>query len=61
MNEIKINRSEFDSIEPRRVLLDNPVIDDFEFKYMYEEILDTLERLKKSIDNFNYIEDRHSK
>lgn len=60
-NEIKINRSEFDSIEPRRVLLDNPVIDDFEFKCMYEEILDTLERLKKTISDFKYTEDEYFK
>lgn len=56
-DDINIRSQQFDSIKPKEVLLNNPVIDDFEFKCIYEETLDTLERLKKSIDYFNYYED----
>ena len=56
-NEIKINNSVFDTIKPRRVLLDNPVIDDVSFSCIYSEILDTLNNLKKSIEDFNFSED----
>ena len=52
-----INNSVFDTIKPRRVLLDNPVIDDVSFSCIYSEILDTLNTLKNSIEDFNFIED----
>ena len=55
--DINIRPQQFDSVKPKEVLLDNPLIDDFEFKCIYEEILDTFEQLKKSIDLFNYYED----
>ena len=56
-DDINIQPRYSDRVKPKEVLLDNPVIDDFEFKCIYEEILDTLEQLKKTIDYFNYFED----
>lgn len=60
-DDINIRPQQFDSVKPKEVLLDNPVMDDFEFKCMCGEILDTLERLKKSISDFDYIEDKRLK
>lgn len=56
-DDIKTQSWYSDHVKPKEVLLDNPVIDDFEFKCIYEEILDTLEQLKKTIDYFDYFED----
>ena len=55
-DDINIQPRYSDYVKPKEVLLDNPVIDDFEFKCIYEEIHATLEQLKKTIDYFNYFE-----
>lgn len=56
-NDINIQPRQFDTVEPKEVVLDNPVINDFEFKCIYEKIVDTLEQFQKSIDLFRYNED----
>ena len=56
-DDINIQPRQFDIVKPKEVVLDNPVIDDFEFKCMYEKIVDTLEQFKKLINLFRYNED----
>lgn len=56
-NQILI-KDHYDQIkQPRKVSLDNPVVDDFNFNGIYSDIIDYLEELKMSIPFFRYHED----
>lgn len=55
-NEINVHPKQFDIIEPKKVSLDNPIINDFEFNCIYRNLKDTLNKLEKSIPFFRFLE-----
>ena len=58
-DEINVQHRQFDIVEPKKVLLDKPVINNFDFNCIYSEILDALNRLQKLIPNFRFNEDSY--
>ena len=58
-DEINVQPRQFDIVEPKEVLLDKPVINNFDFNCIYSEILDTLNKLKKLIPIFQFNEDSY--
>jgi len=56
-DEINVQPRYSDIVEPKEVLLDKPVINNFDFNCIYSEILDTRNRLKKLIPIFQFNED----
>lgn len=60
-DEISVQPRYSDTIQPKKVLLDNPVIDDFDFNCVYSEILDTLNNLQQSLQLFKFTEDPRGK
>jgi len=61
--DINVRKTVKDIIEPRKVLLNNPVINEYDFNCIYSNIIDTLDKLKVSIPKmppnlpFRYLKD----
>jgi len=58
-DDIDIRSQQFDSIKPKEVLLDKPVINDYDFNCVYSEMLDALNGLRKLSPIFRFNEDNY--